>query len=90
MRKKIMITCDEATSICDKNQYGEASLSEKFKLNIHLLLCKHCRTYSMQNNYITKLLGKQLDHSHNSTHLNERDKKDLENKLKDQIKEISK
>jgi len=90
MSKKLMITCDEATAICDKNQYGEASLLEKFKLNIHLLLCKHCRSYSMQNNFITKLLGKHLDHNHSSDHLNENDKKELENKLKDQIKEISK
>lgn len=85
-----MITCDEATSICDKNQYGEASLLEKIKLNIHLLMCKHCRAYSLQNNYITKLLGKYLDHNYSSDHLNEIDKKELEIKLKDKIKEISK
>ncbi len=88
--KKIMITCDEATSICDKNQYGEASIFEKFKLNIHLLLCKHCRAYSMQNNYMTKLLGKYFDDSCKNDHLIDKEKKDLEEKLKIQIKDISK
>jgi len=38
MRKKLMISCDEATTICDKNQYGEASNWDKLRLNFHLLL----------------------------------------------------
>lgn len=84
-----MITCDEATYISDKNQYGEASLSERIKLKIHLLLCKHCHVYSIQNNYITKLLGKHLDKANSTLPLNENDKKDLEKKLRDQIKDIS-
>lgn len=49
------ITCDEATEICDKNQYGEASLWEKVKLGFHLLLCKYCAAYSKQNNIMTRL-----------------------------------
>jgi len=49
MFKKIKITCDEATAICDKAQYGEASFYEKLQLNLHLLVCKICALYSKQN-----------------------------------------
>ena len=37
------INCDEATTICDKNQYKEASFWEKLKLGIHIFICKKCR-----------------------------------------------
>ena len=53
MFKKINITCDEATTICDKSQYGEASLYEKIKLNLHLFICKICALYSKQNSKMT-------------------------------------
>ena len=50
-----MISCNEATSICDKSQYKEASFWDKIRLSIHLLLCKHCAVYSKQNNTMTRL-----------------------------------
>ena len=90
MKNKIMISCDEATALSDKSQYEKLSWSEKLKLDLHLLLCKHCRTYAMQNNYVTKLLGKYLDSSCKKEHLEETEKKELEKKLKLQIKELDK
>ncbi|QTD36320.1 hypothetical protein JL193_09090 [Polaribacter batillariae] len=55
MFKKLKITCDEATTICDKNQYGEATILELVKLNIHFLRCKICSLYTKQNMTLTKL-----------------------------------
>lgn len=55
MFKKFIITCDEATTICDKNQYGEASFLEKVKLNIHFIRCKICFKYTKQNITLTKI-----------------------------------
>ena len=52
------LTCDEATKICDKSQYNEASIIEKLKLNLHLLLCKKCGLYSKQNSMLTKCYEK--------------------------------
>lgn len=49
MFKKFKISCDEATAICDKNQYGEATFLEKIKLNLHFLQCKICFLYTKQN-----------------------------------------
>jgi len=56
------LTCDEATQICDKTQYSEATLWERIKLNIHLFMCKNCRLYSKQNKVITKCM-----HTHEHT-----------------------
>ena len=58
MGKKFFINCDEATTICDKSQYGEASLYDKIRLNIHMIMCKHCRKYTKQNSLMTDLLQK--------------------------------
>ena len=55
MFKKLNITCDEATSICDKNQYGEATFLEKIKLNLHFIRCRICMKYTKQNMTLTKL-----------------------------------
>ncbi|QNM85056.1 hypothetical protein H9W90_12765 [Polaribacter pectinis] len=55
MFKRLKITCDEATTICDKNQYGEATLLDKIKLNIHFIRCKICFKYTKQNMTLTKI-----------------------------------
>lgn len=55
MFKKLFITCDEATMICDKSQYNESTLFEKIQLNLHFLRCKICRLYTKQNNKMSDL-----------------------------------
>jgi len=50
------IPCEEAQHTCDKSQYGEASLFEKIRLNIHLIYCKACRNYTAKNIKLTKLV----------------------------------
>ncbi len=50
---KFKISCDEATTICDKSQYGEASRKEIIKLKLHFLFCKLCRLYSKQNSFLS-------------------------------------
>ena len=56
---KVLIPCNEANHVCDKNQYKEASLLEKIKLTIHLLYCKACRKYSKNNSKLTQILSKE-------------------------------
>lgn len=50
-----MITCDEAVTICDKNQYREAGLRQRWQLWMHLLICKHCASYSRKNRRLSEL-----------------------------------
>jgi len=85
MSKKLMISCDEATTICDKNQYGEASRWDKMRLNLHMALCKHCKSYSKQNHIITKLLGKYLDTCDGSKHLSTEEKNELSEEINKKI-----
>ncbi len=49
------ITCQEASNICNKSQYKEASFWDIVKLRIHLLYCKACKQYSKKNSELTSM-----------------------------------
>ena len=83
---KFMINCDEATAICDKSQYGEASLSEKISLNIHLIICKYCKQYTKQNGLMSQIFGKYLSPCDESEKLSKEEKAELEKNLQKEIK----
>ena len=82
-----MINCDEATAICDKSQYGEATFYDKIRLSFHLLVCKYCKTYSKQNNLMSQLFGKHLSPCDGSEKLTNEEKLELENKLQKELKD---
>ncbi len=86
MGKRFFITCDEATAICDKNQYNEASLYDKIRLNFHLFRCKYCSKYTKQNSLMTRILGKHTSPCQEKK-MPEAEKLDLEKRLE---KELSK
>ncbi|MDG1397343.1 MAG: hypothetical protein P8P88_03060 [Polaribacter sp.] len=82
MFKNFVITCDEATTICDKNQYGEATLLEKIKLNIHFIRCKICRKYTKQNVRLTKIFRVHSKSCNSIKHcMNEEDKAALKKQM---------
>jgi hypothetical protein len=57
MKKSFLfISCEEAQHICDKSQYGDASLWEKIKLNLRLSWCKITRAYSKRNKTLTNTI----------------------------------
>ncbi|MEX1384136.1 hypothetical protein [Lutibacter sp.] len=53
------LTCNQATTICDKSQYKEATFWELLKLNLHIFLCKKCKKYANQNSIMSKCYNKQ-------------------------------
>lgn len=81
MSNKLFINCDEATAICTKNQYKEASFWEKIKLNIHLISCKICGLYSKQNSKLTEVCNKHLKKPDCELELTPEDKTVLKEKL---------
>ena len=81
-----MIDCDEATAICDKNQYGEATIYDKIRLNFHLLACKYCKAYTKQNSLMSQLFGKHLNPCDGSEKLTKEEKLQLENNLQKELK----
>ncbi len=62
-KKTLLIDCSEAAQCCDKNQYKEASRTEKLKMLLHLIYCKKCRKYSSHNSKLTELINKSKLHS---------------------------
>lgn len=62
-KNKVLVSCEEAKHICDKNQYGEASFLEIVKLNIRLVYCKITRAYSKRNTKLTKTINKSKTQS---------------------------
>ncbi len=76
----LLVSCDEAKHICDKNQYGEASFIEILKLNIRLIYCKVTRAYSKRNGKLTKAI-KNSDVQTLSSSLKEQMKKQLQDEL---------
>ena len=84
MFKKLHITCDEATTICDKSQYKETSLFEKIQLNLHFLRCKICRLYTKQNTRMSGLFKiKSLDCKDKINCMSSADKKVLKKQLEE-------
>ena len=82
MFKFFKITCDEATTICDKSQYGEASVYEKLQLNWHLFVCKVCALYSKQNRKMSQILKVKTNNCNkDKTCLSSKDKEDLKEQL---------
>lgn len=82
MFKKLRITCDEATTICDKSQYKEASIFEKLQLSWHLFMCKICGMYVQQNKTLTRVFKlKASDCKKTCNSLSEADKELLKKEL---------
>lgn len=81
MFKKFIITCDEATLICDKSQYNEATFLEKMKLTWHFLQCKICKLYTKQNSKMTLLLKMKPSDCIQKKCLSKEDKEKLSEEL---------
>ena len=82
----LKLTCDEATKICDKSQYGAISFLERLKLQYHILMCKICVKYSKQNSVMTKCLGKHKNSDqHTSPCLCKEEKVEMKEKIEEKI-----
>lgn len=77
----LFISCEEATIICTKAQYNEATFLEKIKLNIHLLTCKICGKFAKQNTQLTKVCDKHLLEKDCKPTLSEADKEVMKKEL---------
>lgn len=83
-KNKIFIPCEEANHVCDKNQYKEAALWDMIKLNIHLIYCKACRKYTVNNTKLTKAINKG-----NVEYLDTSTKSDMKKDFEKALKEVS-
>ena len=85
--KQFRLTCDEATAICDKNQYKEASLLEKMKLSFHFISCRICKRYTKQNNVMSLIFNRNKESLcvQKKNFLSEEDKELFKRRLEEQI-----
>ena len=74
MPQTFMITCKEATLFISKKEEKKLSVSERFKLFIHLLICKFCKFFYRQNQF----LAVEMKRLHTNASLSTLDKKNLE------------
>ena len=47
-----MINCKESTRLTIKKEENKLTLREKIELSFHFMICKYCRTFSIQSNWI--------------------------------------
>jgi len=85
MSKNFFISCDEATTICNKSQYKEASFWEIIKLNIHTLRCKVCGRYSKQNGTLTRVCNEHLHKNEGEHKLCKEDKEAIQSEVAKKI-----
>ncbi|AWX43855.1 hypothetical protein HME9304_00846 [Flagellimonas maritima] len=74
------ISCEQASTICNKSQYQEASFWEIQKLKLHILMCKTCAKFSRKNTVLTSLCDKA-----GLSILSENDKDEMRKKLKEHL-----
>ena len=55
---KVMLSCDAATYLITRSEYGKISPLEKMQLTMHLAGCKYCRRFAEQSKYISAQLNK--------------------------------
>jgi hypothetical protein len=86
MFKSLKITCNQATTICDKNQYGEASIKELIKLNIHFIKCRICAIYTKHNITLTNFYKGYSQHCKELKHCLSAEEKEALKKALEQHK----
>ena len=74
------ISCEEAHHICDKSQYGEATLWEKIKLNIRLTYCQVTRADTKKKRALTRAMRDSNIHA-----LNDRELIELKQQVNDAL-----
>lgn len=88
MFRGLKITCDQATTICDKTQYGESTILERVKLQLHFLGCGLCRLYTKQNIMLSKIYKRKakIERKNNNHICLSQEEKDL---LREELKKMS-
>jgi len=63
---KLMLNCQETSSLITKETEGTISFGEGLQLKMHVMMCKFCRLFRKQSRFIsdsTKHLSDQTDGS---------------------------
>lgn len=76
MMNAFVLSCEEATFLMTKKQFKKLSLIKSLQLRIHLMTCKLCRRFEIQNESIQQF-WREFEHKHQ--HLSDEKKEELQN-----------
>lgn len=79
---KMMISCEHATHLIDKEQYTKISFKEKFDLKLHLMTCKFCRLYKVESHIINGAIEQVFKFNEREIKLTDTQKLKMIEKLK--------
>lgn len=63
----LTFSCKRITEITEKEQVNTLSSIDKFRYELHLFMCKLCRSYVKQSQIIEKALGNMFGASDNAS-----------------------
>ncbi len=78
----MMITCEQASFLIDKEQYTLLSAKEKFNLKMHLFTCKFCRLYKIESHLINNEIKRVVTFNEAEIKLSDEQKSRIIKKLK--------
>jgi hypothetical protein len=56
-----MLSCKEATRLLSESQDRKLDLPEKMQLEVHLAMCKGCRNFKGQMNFLREACKRYMD-----------------------------
>ena len=77
IKKRLLITCKEATLYIEKKEEKAIAIQERIKLAIHLMICEFCKLFEKQN----KFINLQLKHIHTEASLSHKEKDEMEKQI---------
>jgi len=59
MKQFFFISCKQATFLLSKKEEGKLTWMQWWRLSLHLVLCKVCKLFEIQTNFITHHVAHQ-------------------------------
>lgn len=85
--KKWMLNCRTATELIEKRHREQLSLSERWKLFTHALMCSACRQYKKQSLWLERLFRIKQESNAPATNTEGDKSTQLENKILERIQQ---
>lgn len=83
--KKIIYNCKRATFLIEKKLVDRITFREEIELRIHLMGCSVCRIFGKQSRMINKMVHQLFHSSMENAKLDEGFKKDLQEKIEEEL-----
>ncbi len=83
---KSVYTCQEASELIVKRHEQKLTRTQRFKLWLHLIICKACKQFEIQNSWIDKQLHK-LAHAEHVSEMPSETRQKIKTTLDQEIKD---